>query len=390
MSRLDQPGGGASAIATARVDRRTLLFAAAAGALGLPAALGGCGQTTPKAHDGTDYQILFNVGPQADLIRLVTARATATGMSPQAIAPVNGSAVATLRAMTARSAVFDPQTNAYPVSTALAVVGAVSSAALDPVAATGLARGVKIVSYPVALRHRSAAIVVDQVQASGLLAATAAAWAHSNLGGRGHVLIVLPTLDPAVDPYAPFLPQIEQTLRSTLAERAPGLEVVTTHPLGTGNTSVSLLREAQVVLTYDDAIAAAVAQQARRELSAAARQKFFVGAVALPAVASRATFDELRRDDLLRAVVAARLRDLADAMVDLPNTLLNGGSAGDVRLPLELLTPRSSALATFERDYALNPSTPNLSGASSFLNSAAQGAAHPRQAAPAPKSKVGT
>jgi hypothetical protein len=86
-----------------------------------------------------------------------------------------------------------------------------------------------------------------------------------------------------------------------------------------------------------------------------ASSELYVAALGAPTVVSRATFVELQQRGPLRAVVAARLRDLAEAMVDLPHTLLHDGPARNIQLAQWTLTPHSAALASYSGDYAVHP-----------------------------------
>lgn len=78
----------------------------------------------------------------------------------------------------------------------------------------------------------------------------------------------------------------------------------------------------------------------------------YVGGRAAPAITTAATLRALRDDPFLRAIVAPRLRDLADALVDLPWAILRGRAPRDVSAPLTVLTERSDQLDAFAADYA--------------------------------------
>jgi ribose transport system substrate-binding protein len=360
--------------------RREVLRLGAATCLALPIAFAGCGKTTKAVHDGVNYTLILGSGPTGVLLPLIAARAKATGMSP-VTALNSGGAAGALKHVAGRSVTFDPTSNSYPATTSLAVVAAQQPAVLESVAAAALKRGVKIVTYPTALRSRSAAIFVDPVRAATMLATDAVTWARSKLGGHGEVLVLLPRMDEGLlthDAFATSIPQIEQALRSTLAT-LPGLTVRFAVPTYAGRSLDVLPANAapQIVLCYEDELAVLVAQEARRKLSPAERSRLYVGALGLPCVSARGVLEALRQGGSLRAIVAARPRDLANAMVDVPNALLNGGPVGDVRLPLQLLTRGSPGLAAYATDYPRTGPPTSLLGAGTYLNPAARDHARP-------------
>jgi ABC-type sugar transport system substrate-binding protein len=351
------------------VGRRTVLRAAAGAAIGAPWALVGCGTTSTLPKDNS-YLIVADGSspPLGDLARLVAARARAVGMNP-ALVQEKGSAPTYLPLQTGLGS-FDPKTNSTPPINQLIVLGAAYPATVEPIVATAIRRGVKIVSYPTVARYQTAAIVVDAGAAAVMLASHAAAWAQKQLGGKGGVLVVLPPATPPVgnfvdSPYLSDGPTVEQAIRTTLARAAPGLKVVATaRAQGSPGASAGLaaVRAAlasspgvRVVLVWDDDTAIGAAHALVGHYPASEHKNLYVGGLGAPAVTSRATFTLLQRNDVLRAVVAAGVRDLANAMVDLPRSLVGGAAAHNITLPPQLLTPGSSALASYSSDYSLHP-----------------------------------
>jgi ABC-type sugar transport system substrate-binding protein len=349
------------------VQRRTLLRGAALAALGLPAALAGCGKTVKLEENTSTYRIIYAAGgtnpPIGDLARLIGARARAVVMHPTLMVHNAGDLVPTLKAFTGLGA-FDARTNTYQVQPLL-VVAASQPAAIESILAQAIKHGTKIVAYPTALRHQTAAIRIDVVQAATMLAQHAAAWANTHNHGHGEVLLLLP--NPAdrgvLKPCQDDGPLIEQTLRAALARAAPGLTIV-----GSARSYYAALGEivvrralaahpgVKMVLSWDDDPALGAATALGRHHSSAPHDSLYVGALGMPAVATRETLTVLARDDVLRVVIAARARDLANAMVDLPRTLLRGGSPRDIDLTLQTLTPGSAALTRYSQDYSRTPS----------------------------------
>jgi ABC-type sugar transport system substrate-binding protein len=350
------------------MDRRTAIRVAAGGLLAAtaPAVLSACGRTVAAYVDRVGYQLDANLGEGAtalsELVPLATARARELGMDPvlEQVAPGHMAALLGQQSMLGP---YDPQTNTRPPVSRLVVVGAVEPGSLEPIAARAIARGVKIVPYPRALSHQTAAIVFDAPQAAVALARGAAEWARERLAGRGRALLVLPSSECASEnALCSEVATIEQAWRATLAREAPGLEVETTDEalgaLGGAATIAPLVRRnaIDVVLAWSDEVAAGVARALREHPPPDVRADgLYVAALGAPTVASSATFSELRQNGPLRLVIAARLRDLAYAMVELPHTLLHDGPAHDVGLAPWTLTPRSDALAAYSRDYASHP-----------------------------------
>ena len=365
---VDQGTGRRGPLAGEAVDRRTAIRAGARAllVLGAPAALSACGRTLPLYVDRVGYQLDASLGEGSvalsELVPLLTERARELGMDPVLNQVSPGSMTALLRKQT-RLGPYDPQTNSHPPASRLVVLGAVEPASLEPLAAQAIARGVKVVPYPRPLSHQTAAIVFDVAEAAAALARGAGAWARERLTGRGRVLLVLPssecTNENAVCAEAAT---IEQAWRSTLAREAPGLDIATSSEavgaLGGSEVLAPIVREhgIQIVLAWSDEVAAGLARALRRHPPAdASPGDLYVAALGAPTVVSRDTFVELQQQGPLRAVIAARLLDLAAAMVDLPHTLLHEGPARNVTLAPWTLTPRSAALAAYSRDYAAKP-----------------------------------
>jgi len=344
------------------VDRRQALRLGGAALLSLAVpALAACGTTTAVHPNRSEYAIDANgtSPPIGDLARLIAARARQRAMAPT-LSALGSQLTPPALAVQTRPGRFDPQTNTTPPATGLVIVGTANPDALEPVAATAIRHGAQIVSYPTALAHRTAAVIADVNTGAGALAQQAGAWARGRLGGDGRVLLVLPPAGAAINPYAAFPADTEDALRTALAREAPGLAVagVTQAQFAAGGRAavaqaLATHPDVRVVLVWDDDTAVGAAQAAR------GRADMFVGGLGAPAVTSRATFAELHRGDVLRVIVAVRVRDLANALVDLPHSLLAGAPPSNVTLPWQTLTAGSATLAAYSSDYALRPSSTN-------------------------------
>jgi hypothetical protein len=340
------------------IGRRRLLRLGASATLGLvmPAAVPACGTVTPMPlHNSYPIDVARSTNPPLDVLtRLVMQRADALQMAPAVLGEWNEPLLA---GQTGHALTFDLATNRYPPDNLLIVIGAVNLVEAEPLLERGIRSGIQIVGYPVALRHQTAAILVDASAAAGILATHAATWVQNRLQGHAEALIVLPP-DVATLAYAPQSAAIEQTLRVTVGRLAPGLVIrSTTQASGSSDAATAVGRAlaehsgVQVILVWDDDTAIGAAEALRTHQADSRRDQRYVGALGLPAVATAATLRELHRDDVLRVVVAARARDLASAMVDLPHALLGGQRSADVRLELQTLTPRSVSSLDYARDY---------------------------------------
>jgi hypothetical protein len=334
--------------------------------LGAPAVLSACGRTVPAFVDRVGYQLDAGLGEGSaalsELVPLITARARQLDMDPvlQQVAP--GRMPALLREQIALGP-YDPQTNKRPPVSRLVVLSAAEPSSLEPIAEQAISRGVKIVAYPRPLRHQTAAIIFDVAAAAAALARGAAAWARERLGGRGRILLALPPTECVNEnALCAETATLEHAWRSTLAHEAPGLEIATSNEalgeLGGSEVLAPLVRghETPIVLTWSDEVATGLARELRLHPPAeAGSSDLYVAALGAPSVVSSATFLELQQQGPLRVVIAARLRELCEAMVELPHTLLHEGPAHDVTLAPWTLTPRSAALASYSRDYAAHP-----------------------------------
>jgi hypothetical protein len=366
MTRHDDPRH--SDAAGKPFDRRTALEralrAGAALALGtsLPAALAACGTKTAVAKD-TRYNIRYlesdlpykqgglHTGspPLGDLARLIRARALEAGVHPS-MAPWSPDMAFDIRDEAAPTGA-GPRSYELKRIAPLVVLGLADRSVADAAAADVLKAGVQVVSYLLALDHQTAAIAVDPARAGALLATHVAAWARKQIGGRGRVLLIRPQ---ARTGFASTVPESERALRATLTRLVPGVEVTATAKVGVAE-AVSTHPGTRIVLCWDQRTDLVDAARALRALHRGGRERLYVGGLGLPALESRETIDELRRDDVLRAVVAVRPRDLARALVDLPRALLFHEPARDVDVGFQLLTPGSSALAAHAADYARDP-----------------------------------
>jgi ABC-type sugar transport system substrate-binding protein len=366
------------------LDRRTALKwtmragAAATLGAGLPAALAGCGTTTP-APIKNEWVMKYLTGsygsvagggvagsgspPLGDLARLMRVRARALDVIP-ALIPWTTDEAGDIRALLAPAKPgADPETGkAYPPAEPLLVLGLADRSIVDPVAAEAIKADVKVVSYLTELTHQTAAISVNPALGGTLLATHAAGWAHQQLAGRGHVLLIRPAPGSATDPrynlFSATAPQSERALRSTLARAAPALRITAaTVPRGDQRALSRLLSShatAAIVLCWDDAVAVAAARELRAR-HPTRREQLYVGGLGLPALTSRDAIDELRRNDVLRAVVAARPSDLANALIDVPRALLRNEPPRTTTIAPATLTPGSRALAAHDKDYSRNP-----------------------------------
>lgn len=367
------PGAGRNAsrpvAAAARGSRRTFLRGAVTAALtcGSLEALAACATYVARAPRIPGYVI--DVAPLPPGVQgLVAARAAQLGVAPAANLgyPTLAQRVAAFGGQTERQANggFDPVYDRYPRDTDLIVVQA--DASLDPVVEAVTAQGVQAVSYLVPLTHQSAAVTVDSAALGALIANDVAAW----LAMRPHRDIEAIFIAPAPDfPASPEYPgprtvsttAVEQAIRSTLAGSTPGLRLTTVSRQQDPVRALKSAPNLRIVLCADDLDALEVAQSIRRQIPPARRAGLYVGGLGTPSVGQSGTpagqgtgiepwVRELGRDDVLRALATVRLRELANALVDVPSALSAGRAPHDVAIAPVLLKPRSTALADYARE----------------------------------------
>jgi hypothetical protein len=342
------------------VDRRGFLRVAAGLSLVLPAALAGCGEVLTFAAPPLHYAIELPSIPTAGFPTLITERARALRVE---ILFNDSADPTTVRQATVSSPFINPVNDKYPLENSLVVVeadlqsGTPDPEAFDVVAQSYIRRGGKLVSYLTPLAHQTAQISVSPSELGALLATDAAAWARARPDTRASALYFPPP------PGSSVAPAVEQAIRATLARLEPSVTLTTISDM---RQAISALRSnpgPRIVLCAVDADALALAQMLRSPPRPAIRGSLYVGGLGSPTTFAE-VLTELRRDAVLRAIVAARPRDLAYALVDLPVALLRHQAPSDVQVPPRLLKPRSPALSAFMHDYAI----PASSQTGSYLN----------------------
>jgi ABC-type sugar transport system substrate-binding protein len=350
----------------ARIDRRTLLRGGAAALLGTSAAglLAACGgdgadeagpqeRAVARRSIAIDYASYYP--PAADVRRLVEQRARARGARVTFSEDPSGVAaqLATLRRWSG------PRGGFHAI-----VVAPFDAAALAPLVRDALAREIAVVSYLAPLQRQTAAIAVDPERCGRLLAADAAGWAQRALGGgdrRAQALVVRPPAAPTVpDPFAALAGRAERALLAELRRRdAHVVAVAATEATGRADAKAAVVRalqdypDARLALCFDDTTAAGAAEALTDAVPEAERPRLYAGGIAVDGIATAASLDTLASGGVLRALVAPRVRDLADALVELPWALLHGRPPRDADVPARLLSAATPQLiATYRRDYA--------------------------------------
>lgn len=340
------------------LDRRALLRRAGGAALlgsGV-ATLAGCGDFSPKPGREAQAVAARSIGldvasyypPITDLRRLVQARAQARGANVLLSADAAGSTaqLANLRQWTAARSGFHAL-----------VIAPFDAAAVDPLAAAALARGVAVVSYAAPLKHQSAAVGIDPARSGRLLARDVNGWATHQPAGLVQVLLVRPTPGGAApDPYVQVAPRAETALRGALATSLLQPVAATTATAAADATAavaraLSDFPAIRVVLCWNDTTALGAAAALTAHHPASEHARLYVGGQGAPALSGRASLDALAGNGVLRCLVAPRLRDLADALVDVPFGLLHDQHRSDVPAPLLALTRQSPQLADYRGDY---------------------------------------
>ncbi|HEY4280985.1 MAG TPA: substrate-binding domain-containing protein [Conexibacter sp.] len=348
--------------AASSLTRRTLLRRAGAATLlagPLPALLAACGggDTPLGPHAsavagraiGIDYASFYL--PIEDVQRLVLARARTRGARVTFSSDASGSS-----AQLANLTDWTGERGGFRVL----VIAPFDASAVDPLAARAISGGIDVVSYGVPLSHQTAAVATDAAASGQALARDAASFVTGTLGGAGRALIVRPPTDSqAPDQFAARAAPSERALRAELAQRAPGLKIAGTATAQSSADAETAVQAAllqfpsvSVVLCWNDTTAVGAARALRSAHPRSAWPRLYAGGQGAPAIASAATITALRDDPALRCIVAPRLRDIANALVDVPYSLLRNAQPHDVNPPLAALTPRSPQLAAFASDYA--------------------------------------
>jgi ABC-type sugar transport system substrate-binding protein len=206
-------------------------------------------------------------------------------------------------------------------------------AAVEPLAAAALKRGIAIVSYVTPLEHQSAGIVVDRAEAGRLLAADAAK--H----GR-RALIVRPPSKPQVPlPFAPGFADAERAIGG-IVEIAATVEALA-DPDAIPSVEEALRQDPSIelILCWNDltAIGAGTAAGDR-----------YVGGLGAPSLSDPRSL----RLHGVDALVTASLTELADAIVDVPFAYAQGKKAGSRTVPVKLVKKGSPELEALRKDFA--------------------------------------
>jgi hypothetical protein len=197
------------------------------------------------------------------------------------------------------------------------------------------------VSFVSPLPGAKAAISVDPAGAARRLVAHAA-----GEGARRVLLVLPPARSPIPDPFFGYGAAAGRALVAEVARA--GLDVAgTVTALGTPDAAAALKASAHAdaVLTWNAATALGAA--------AAVAGDGYVGGLGAPAVTTPAALRALDAGGPLRCLVAARVADLARALVDVPAALLaqRPVPAGGA-VPATVFTRGSAATRAALADYA--------------------------------------
>ena len=326
------------------ITRRTALrLAAGSGVL----ALAGCGNDASRegtrAREVARTSIAIDhasfYAPIDDLRALVRRRAAERGAAVLFSDDPSGAPAqaASLRRLTGADGGFGA-----------VVVAPFDAGALAPIVRAARGRDIHVIGYVVPVPGQDASIAVDAEGAGRQLAEHAADWARRQ-GSRGAIVLTPPPTAVVPDPFLPYARTASTALVAALGKA--GLDVAATvNALGRADATpaVAAARRAapgtDVVLTWNDATALGAAS--------ALGDDAYVGGLCAPAVSGLAAFDALAGDGPLRCLVAPRLSELADALVDFPYALLGGAPGRTVTVPARRYTRRSAAAAAARGDYS--------------------------------------
>ncbi|HEY6887460.1 MAG TPA: substrate-binding domain-containing protein [Solirubrobacter sp.] len=313
------------------VDRRTFLLGAAA------TVFAGCagGKDDPRLGTQARAQARKTVAidyasyyaPIEDVKRLVGVRAAAVGADVTFSDDPSGTAaqVKQLNDWTGDRGGFN-----------VIAVAPFDVASVEPIVAAALENGIAIVSYVTPLKHQSAGIVVDRGEAGRMLAADAV-----KHGKRA--LVVRPPSKPAVPlPFAPGFAEAEKAMGAVVDVAATVEAQADADAQGVVEAALQRDRSIELVLCWNDLTAIGAA-------AAVGSRDVYVGGLGAPSLSDPRA---LRFQGALRALVAARLSDLANALVDVPLAYAQGKQPGSRTVPVTLLKQGSPKAGAFATDFA--------------------------------------
>jgi ribose transport system permease protein len=313
------------------VDRRTFLLGAAA------AVLTGCAGGKDDPRIGTqaraqarrtvaiDYASYY--APIEDVKRLVNARAAALGATVTFSDDPSGvpAQVKQLKAWTGDRGGFN-----------VIAVAPFDVAAVEPIAAAAIHRGIEIVSYITPLKNQTAGIVVDRAAAGRLLA--------DDAGHGRRALLVGPPAKPAVPlPFAPGWADAEAEIRTIVDVRATVEAQADADAIAIVGSALRADPSIEVVLCWNDLTAIGAASTVNDP------DEVYVGGLGAPSLSDPRA---LRLRGALQCLVAARISDLAAALVEVPLAYAQGKKPGSRVVPMTVVKRGSDDLRAFATDFA--------------------------------------
>jgi ABC-type sugar transport system substrate-binding protein len=362
----DQTGG---------FDRRTLLKRGGMLALAaaLPLDLVACGKTTHVEakrvvaflyeSGNTQYPTSSFNPPLGDFFRLVGKQARKEDVSFVVTVSSNGERETPAKQLTTdvQPTEFDPSLGESPASYPVIVVS-VPKVKLGPSVVRAVEGGVQLVAFLYPSPHAAASITVDAARMGRMLGADILAWSEGK--GAGEVMLVerRPPAPRGTVPFTATETESAAALRSALAAGESAPRIVATATVANedsedGIRAEHVVREAlaahptvRMVACLDDSAAVGAA----RALAAARPgqvEDLYVGGLGAPTASSQKTLEALEGPGCFRALVAASPRTLADALVEVSVSLLEGEEAEDISVPPLSLQRGSTALRRYARDY---------------------------------------
>ncbi|WP_028067460.1 substrate-binding domain-containing protein [Solirubrobacter soli] len=307
------------------MNRRTFLLGTAA------TVLAGCagGKDDPRLNTQARAQARRSVAidyasfyaPFEDLKRLALARAAAVGADLTFSNDANGvgEQVKQLKSWTGDRGGFN-----------VVAIAPYDVAQVEPIAAAALKNGVAVVSYVTPLEHQSAGIVVDRAEAGRLLAADAAK--H----GKRALVIRPPKQPPVPLPFAPGFADAEAAIGG-MVDIAATVEAQAEADAKPVVAAALRDNDVDLILCWNDLTAVGAADVAGDR---------YVGGLGAPSLS------DARALGRVDALAAARLSDLANALVDLPLAYAQGKKLGSTTVGVTLIKKGSPEADVFAKDFA--------------------------------------
>ncbi|MDT5011805.1 MAG: ribose transport system substrate-binding protein [Mycobacterium sp.] len=229
------------------------------------------------------------------------------------------------------------------------VVFPLEPTSMEKMAKAAIDKGLIWVSYGGSMQNQSGAILLNPYESGQALGKNAAAWAQQNLGGQGKAaFLVNETIDltrqrdkGVADAFTKLAPGVTVVAKQFANSQQSGLQamdsILTAHP------------DINMVLTVNDDGAVGAYQSLLNRGRNPKDPKTYVGGQD----GTQQAMQLIQKGGIFRATSAVRLKDIGDAIIDLPTKIAKKQAGnGIMNLPITVMTADSAQLTDFLADYA--------------------------------------